>query len=299
MTNITEDLQKRAEQLSAMSGKKFLDFFDKEVITILDRLHDKIDLASWENACRELFLSAPDGCRSLNLKKLKIDELKSLVFYPCEFMLLKQLCLKDDYSFEHSLKVVAISLRVAHMLGVDTHDRYLLAKAAALHDVGKAGSDPETGQDYIDDYILKSYNSTVASKKELEALKQHVTLGVEALETEYALSGIDGTHVIEIISKHHERLDGSGYPNGTMLDKADKLPQILAFADTIEAMTAPQRTWQKTCTFEEIQLYFKQFLTQKFPEQILNLVLDDAHRGVIQQEVEESDQVTGKIFIDL
>ncbi len=298
--NNTKLLLKRVEQLSALPGNRLVaGLFEKDVIDLLDRLHDRIDLASWEIASRQLFETLSDGRRALDLKALKIDELDELIFYPCEFRLLKKLCLKDDYSFAHSLKVTAISLRAAHMLDLDRADRYVLAKAAALHDVGKAGCDPETGKDCIDDYLLKSYSKAAASDQELAVLKQHVTLGVRALESAYKAAGTDGATVIEIIARHHERADGSGYPFGIILTDSDILPQILAFADTIEAMTAPQRRWQKTCTFEEIRHYFNHCLKDQFSQQILDLVLDDAHREMIRQEVEESDQVTGKIFIDL
>ena len=273
--------------------------FVKDVTRLLDRLHDKIDLASWESASREFFFPTSNGCRALDVGKLKIEELEELVFYPFEFKLLKLLCLKDDYSFEHSLKVMAISLRVADMFGVSNNHKKTLAKAAALHDIGKASRDPETCKDYIDDYILKSYYNAIATTAELDVLKTHVTLGIRDLQKAYAHAGIDGSAIIDIIEKHHERLDGSGYPAGIRLDEQDIFPQILAFSDTIEAMTAEQRTWQKTCSFDEIRQCFEQHLTGKFSSAIVNIILDDPSRDLIEQEVAESRSVTQKIFIDL
>ena len=302
MTDEERELLERAKKYNFISEadiRTITESFGQKVNGLLDKLHDKIDLASWESARQVLFDPAGGGCMALNLEKLKIEELDALLFYPFEFSLLKRLCLKDDYSFEHSLKVTAISLRVAEMLGLAEKDKQLLAKAAALHDVGKASRDPRTRQDYIDDYILKSYYNAVASTSEIAVLQQHVVFGIRDLRAAYAGAGCDGTAILDVIGKHHERLDGSGYPNGMMLEADDLLPQILAFADTIEAMTAEQRTWQKTYSLPEIRRYFKQYLAGKFSADILNLVLDGANRDLIEKEVAESRTATKKIFVDL
>ncbi len=272
--------------------------FDHIIGNLLDELHDKIDLASWESARQDLFSPVADGW-GLNVDKLKIEELDTLVFAPCEFELIRRLCLKDDYSLEHSLKAMAISLRVAQIFGLCLEDKLILAKGAALHDIGKASCDPDTQKEYIDDYILKSYYHDAAYEDEFLILKKHVQYGVRDLNAAYEKAGIDGSKIVDLVAKHHERLDGNGYPGGLKLSFDDILPQILAFADMVEAMTANQRPYQKTCSFDEIRTEFDTHLIGKFSDMILNLILDDETREIIEQEVEESRQATDKIFIDL
>lgn len=297
---ITDELLKKARKYKLLSENDLSpEAFEQGVISLLDRLHDKIDLASWESAQSEYFFPARNGSWAVDLGKLKISELDHLEFHSFEFALLKKLCLKDDYSFEHSLKVMAISLRVARILDIPKDKRRVLAKAGALHDIGKASTDPETGKDYIDDYILKAYYDTSASERELAVLKRHVKFGARDLQKAYDDARIDGSQVIDVIAKHHERVDGSGYPSGIVLTDTDMLPQILAFADTIEAMTARQRTWQHTYSFDEIQRCFSESLTRKFSRPILNLILDDSKRRIIQTEVEESCRVTENVFLEL
>ena len=93
--------------------------------------------------------------------------------------------------------------------------------SALIHDIGKIG---------ISKNLLIKKNKL--SSNEFQKIKKHVQIGYEIIENLDISQNIkDG------ILHHHERLDGSGYPNGIKKDKISLIGKILAVADTVEAVT--------------------------------------------------------------
>ena len=93
--------------------------------------------------------------------------------------------------------------------------------SALIHDIGKIG---------ISKNLL--IKKSKLSGNEFQKIKKHVQIGYEIIENLDISQNIkDG------ILHHHERLDGSGYPNGIKKDKISLIGKILAVADTVEAVT--------------------------------------------------------------
>lgn len=129
---------------------------------------------------------------------------------------------KDDYLLEHSLNVAIILANFARYIGMDDAAVQELTYAGFLHDLGKI---------QIDDAIL--HKPGRLTDAEMEEMKKHVTYGVEAL----ASSSI-APDLINIVSEHHERLDGLGYPVGKKADEISRYGRMLAIADMYDALTA-------------------------------------------------------------
>ena len=132
---------------------------------------------------------------------------------------------RDTAAREHIWRVAETSRRLALELGWDKNEAEDLLRAARMHDVGKVA---------ITDEIL--YKPGPLTQEEYETVKTHTTVGAQLLM---------GTSDLVVLARtvaltHHERWDGSGYPNGL---KAEEIPaegRIVAVADAFDIMTHDQ-----------------------------------------------------------
>ncbi len=108
-----------------------------------------------------------------------------------------------------------------------------LEQAAVLHDIGKIG---------IDTAILNKQQAL--SSSDVDVLRQHPSIGVRILEPIHFLKDVR-----KIIEQHHERYDGSGYPNALRGDNILPEARILAIADAFDAMTS-NRPYRKALSLE-------------------------------------------------
>lgn len=129
---------------------------------------------------------------------------------------------KDDYLLEHSLNVAIILAHFARYLGMNDEEVVALAHAGFLHDLGKI--------QVADEILHKRGKLTDA---EMDEMKNHVKYGIDVLEE----ANMDG-HLIRIVSEHHERLDGLGYPHGKTAAEISQHGRMLAIADMYDALTA-------------------------------------------------------------
>jgi putative two-component system response regulator len=104
-----------------------------------------------------------------------------------------------------------------------------LYRSSPLHDIGKVG---------IPDAILRKPGRLTPD--EFEIMKQHTTIGAEALEKSMHLSGCGGflSMAVDIARYHHERFDGSGYPCGLRDHAIPLAARIVALADVYDALTS-------------------------------------------------------------
>ncbi|MBN1630584.1 MAG: diguanylate cyclase [Thermoleophilia bacterium] len=149
------------------------------------------------------------------------DEMSAGVFTVLEG-LVAAVDTKDHYTRRHSDDVTHYAMELARWLGLSTESTRPLRIAGVLHDVGKIG---------IPDHILQKPEQL--DEQELEAVKQHVTLG-EMMIKEIP----DLPDVVAAVGAHHERWDGTGYPRGLSGENIPLLGRILAVADAYSAMTA-------------------------------------------------------------
>lgn len=129
--------------------------------------------------------------------------------------------IRDPYTAGHQTRVSSLSRAIAAWLGLDDDEVEVIAKSAALHDLGKIVVPAE---------ILGRPGKLNAL--EMEAVQRHCIVGAEVLE-QSSLSGV----FVDVARHHHERLDGSGYPDGLIGDEISLAARIVAVADVLEAMT--------------------------------------------------------------
>ena len=130
--------------------------------------------------------------------------------------------LRDEYTGGHTARVTNYSLLLAQQLNLPAKDLELLRIGTPLHDIGKIG---------IDDAILKKPGKL--TPEEYKEMQKHTVKG------EAIVSTIPDLHNIRpIVRSHHERWDGTGYPDGLAGDKIPLFARIVAVADAFDAMTS-------------------------------------------------------------
>ena len=132
---------------------------------------------------------------------------------------------RDHYTYTHSINVGVMSILLTKALFGETtpHDMKELSLAYFLHDIGKAN---------IPDELLLSAN--IYDDSERAIMEKHTLDGYNILK-DVGLLSIESKLVL---SQHHERDDGSGYPNGLMSDDIHIYSRICAVADVFDAMTS-------------------------------------------------------------
>ena len=143
---------------------------------------------------------------------------------------------RDDETHEHTMRVGWLSGRIAEKIGLNADEVATIQLAAPLHDIGKIG--------IRDNILLKPGKLT---EEEYEVMKTHTMIGYNVLK---ASSSEILKKAAMISLTHHERWDGSGYPRGL---KGDEIPiegQIVAVADSFDAMVS-KRVYKEPKPFNE------------------------------------------------
>ncbi len=127
---------------------------------------------------------------------------------------------QDEYLFKHSINVGLIASKIGRVMGLSDEYQHLLARMGLFHDVGKFKINA--------DILNKPSKLT---NEEFNKIKQHPKLGYDLL-----LSTSLEPLILEGVLKHHERLNGSGYPNGISEGDIPFFVRILSVADTFDAI---------------------------------------------------------------
>ncbi len=129
--------------------------------------------------------------------------------------------LRYTFAGSHSTRVARLSMGVGKKLGLPEGEMKTLQVAALLHDIGKIG---------ISEKLLKR-PFAMLSKMEREILMQHLETGYQHLQL------VDGLkEASRLIKSHHERIDGSGYPDGLVGDEIELGTMILAVANDYDTL---------------------------------------------------------------
>ena len=135
---------------------------------------------------------------------------------------LQTLSLRDKMTARHSAAVARYSREIARELGLNERDQDVVHTAALLHDIGKF---------IFPDSIL--FADKKLSPADLEIVRRHPEQGARLV------ARIEGYGpVAEIILAHHERMDGTGYPNNLPAEKIPLISRMISVADTFDVMTA-------------------------------------------------------------
>jgi two-component system response regulator RpfG len=131
---------------------------------------------------------------------------------------------RDKETGNHIIRMAKYARLIAEQLGMDAEECETLEKAAPMHDIGKIG--------IPDEILLKPGRLTV---EEFAVIKQHTRIGYEILKdspSKYLQMGA------VIALGHHEKFDGSGYPQALSGDKIPVVARVVAVADVYDALSS-------------------------------------------------------------
>ena len=128
---------------------------------------------------------------------------------------------KDAYTEGHTERVGALAVEAGRLAGLDDETREALRQGGVLHDIGKIG---------IPNEIINK--AGLLTQKERIVMNKHPIIGERICEPLKSLR-----HLLPIIRWHHEKLDGSGYPDGLKGSKFPVPAQVLQLADIYDAIT--------------------------------------------------------------
>ena len=157
------------------------------------------------------------------------DITESILRNPGALVGLLRIKTKDDYTFLHSISVCALMVAFCRSRGLD---------AATTHQAGLGGLLHDTGKALVPDAILNKPGPL--SPEEFALVKRHPRDGHAILLQTPEVGPIP----LDITLHHHERRDGSGYPDGLAGDAIGELAQMAAIVDVYDALTS-ERSYHK------------------------------------------------------
>lgn len=193
-------------------------------LTALDRMEDRVE--SFDLGVNE-FLSKPFSPPELLARVKSLLKIKSLTdslesAFNVVITLGGLVEARDPYTGGHISRVCSIALKLANMLGLSAGETEELEIGCRLHDIGKIGI-PDT-------VLLKEGKLT---REEFDVIRTHSKTGFDLCKELDSLG-----KARDIILNHHEKLDGSGYPNGIKGDAISLPVRIATVSDIFDALTS-------------------------------------------------------------
>jgi putative two-component system response regulator len=208
-------------------------------VILITGLHDQQSRIEGINAGADDFIAKPFDAEELrarirSLLKIKYftDELESAEAVIMSLALTVEA--RDAYTAGHCQRLAVYSTALGRQLGLSEDELAALTQGGYLHDIGKIA---------IPDAVLLKTGPLTA--EEFTLMKEHTVIG------ERLCAGLRSLRLVRpIIRHHHERLDGSGYPDGLSGDAIPLLAQIISIADTFDAITT-NRPYRRAAPAEE------------------------------------------------
>lgn len=164
---------------------------------------------------------------------------------------------KDVYTRGHSDRVAFFSTLIGKKLSLSDQELETLRIGGIFHDIGKIGT--------ADDILLKTDK---LSNSDFEEIKRHPMKGALILSAVSMFSD-----VVPIVRHHHERMDGTGYPDGLAGEVIPKAARIISVADAFDAMTS-DRLYRARLTLEEAVQQLKMGAGTQFDPAVVEIFLD-------------------------
>jgi putative nucleotidyltransferase with HDIG domain len=171
---------------------------------------------------------------------------------------------RDPYTKQHSNRVTEIAVIMGEEMGCNEEEIDILNIAGPLHDIGKIG--------IRDDILLKPGRLT---SEEFEIIKDHPIIGASIV----GQMGMWEEHQL-IIRHHHERFDGTGYPDNLQEDEIPYLSRIMSVADAYDAMNS-DRAYRKKMEVDKILGIIKQGSGSQFDPQSVSVFIKLHKEGKI------------------
>lgn len=177
--------------------------------------------------------------------------------------------IKDSYTHSHSEMVSRYAATVASSMGLKDEEVHRVSIAGLLHDVGKIG---------VPDSVLNKEGRL--TKDEFDIMKTHPVLGYNILANVEELKDI-----LPYVLYHHERPDGTGYPNGLRKDEIPLGARIIGVVDAFHSMTSARPYRKAPLTLEKAINELNKGKGTQFDEEVVDTFLtlvDDLYRQSLE-----------------
>lgn len=174
---------------------------------------------------------------------------------------------KDPYTHGHSMRVARRAVATAEELGLGSQEIENIFYAGLLHDIGKIG---------VSEQIL--HKPTTLNVAEWQVIKAHPITGANILEPIPSLR-----KVTPMVRHHHERYDGTGYPQGLAGEEIPLGARIVAVADAFEAMTS-HRPYRRAMYSAQATAILKEGMGKQWDAEVLKAFLKTRRTDVARPE---------------
>jgi len=214
-------------------------------IPIYNKFHDVIGVFQVLNKKGGTFtkqdeelLSAISSIAATSIENAQLYEEQKKSFVSFIETLSSTLDTRDYITAGHSRRVTLYALEIGRLIKLGPHALEVLRYAALLHDIGKIG---------IPEVVL--FKDRRLSQDEYEIIKGHAQLTKNILKKIHFQK--EFKNIVAIAATHHERLDGSGYPEGLTGEQIPLGGKIIALADVFDALTS-RRQYQDRLDLEKV-----------------------------------------------
>lgn len=174
--------------------------------------------------------------------------------------LLDEVKAHDEYTFYHCCRVGRGSRRLAKAMGLNEFEQSVLEFSGLFHDIGKAR---------IPNAILTKPSRLDAN--EIEVMKSHPDLSAEMIS--HLTDNAFFRFLLPGIKYHHEKVDGSGYPNAMKGEQIPLFARLISVVDTFDAMTQ-QRVYRKALSKEKAIQELLDFSGSQFDPYLVRIFID-------------------------
>ncbi len=176
----------------------------------------------------------------------------------------KSIDIKDKYTNGHSMRVAKYARAIAKKAGFNEKEAEAVYNIGLLHDIGKIT---------VPDDILNKAGRL--DDDEYSVIKKHTSNGSEILR-EIAIA----PELAIGAQYHHERIDGRGYPYGKGGDEIPEIAQIIAVADTFDAMYST-RPYRKQMPIEKVEAELERSAGTQLSEEYVKILIELIHEGAV------------------
>ncbi len=180
------------------------------------------------NSCKQMLQNAmqqfsiTDKLETKGLEDCVGSVISEILRTPDVQVSLNDIASNDEYTYTHSVSTMVYALMIARKLNYSEQKMTILGMGTLLHDIGKMLIDKEV-----------MFKEGELTKQEYQYVKMHALYGYQAMRRITAVP----EQVRQIAYMHHERLDGSGYPQGLTGSDLNEYVRIVSIADVYDALT--------------------------------------------------------------
>ncbi|HHU52283.1 MAG TPA: HD domain-containing protein [Firmicutes bacterium] len=240
-TKLTFDLIRRIESFGIreviimQSGKTQQEAKEEELLPVFTEYHDRVITTA-----NEIFTNSEQQPVQARVVKNLVSELLEQVELDSDLMLnLTHLKSYDDYLFSHCVNVSILSILIGEALGYPKEELNLIGTAALVHDLGMMK---------VPNKIWKK--NGVLDAEEVNLIKNHPLYGVEMLKD-------FPEEILSIVKEHHEKYDGSGYPQGLKGEEIAFKARIVGLADVYDACISNRPYRPRLTPQQALQIIFQ------------------------------------------